>query len=62
MVIWIKIGTLPADRLSVVRKRKPPVLGEAFLVREREVSRPSLVQCDQIKNIGGELLYFAFRV
>ena len=61
MTIWIKIGTHAADVLPVVRKRKPPIVGEAFYVRERGQTRPSLVLCDEIKIINGTPLYFVSR-
>lgn len=62
MTIWIKIGTLPADLLQVVRKRWAPVVGETFYVRERgQEGRPTRVYCDQIKVVVGAPLYFVGR-
>lgn len=61
MTIWIKIGTLPADMLPVVRKRKAPMVGERFRVRERGNPKPTEVYCDAVKVIGGTPLYYVSR-
>jgi hypothetical protein len=61
MTIWIKIGTWPADVLPVVRKRKPPTVGETFYVRERGAIAPTRVYCDAIKDVAGTPLYFVSR-
>jgi len=62
MIIWVKIGTHPADMLRVVRKRRPPIAGDVFHVRERGPgSRPTRVRCDGVKDVGGAPLYMVSR-
>ncbi len=62
MKIWIKIGTLPADVLSMGRRRRAPVVGERLEVQERNVTGPSRVECDAIKVIDGRPLYYVSRL
>lgn len=69
MIIYAKIGTLSAKYVGVVRKRKAPVVGECFKVYEQmhngkpeRYQKPSGVLCDEIRTVGGELLYFCERM
>jgi hypothetical protein len=64
LVIYCKIGTWSSQRLPVVRKRKLPIVGETFEVREVEHSpRGTRVRCTDIKDLGGgEILYYLERI
>lgn len=55
-----KLGTMPQARMWVCRKRKLPVLGQTFEVKERRerTSRPQLVVCDEVQQMpSGYALY-----
>lgn len=59
MLIYAKIGTMSLTRVHVMRKRKAPVVGERFDVRERGKKIPTPVRCTSITPMGkGESLYF----
>lgn len=61
MKVWIKIGTHAADVLSMGRRQRAPVVGEAFNVRERGQVKWTEVRCDLIKVIDGRPLYYVSR-
>lgn len=68
MIIYAKIGTLAAKHVKVIRKHKPPVVGDFFEVHEHLDAKgwhgnykPSGVRCTEIRSVGGELLYVCER-
>lgn len=62
MKLYVKIGTMPGD-VVITRKRKPPIVGESFAIRERaHGSRYEYVRCTLIKELfAGEFLYYVDR-
>jgi hypothetical protein len=63
MILYFKIGSMPGMHMRVVRKRKPPVVGERFFVRDpkEKYSRHEPVRLLEIRNIGIHLLYVVER-
>lgn len=65
--IYAKIGSLPAKYIHVVRKRKPPIVGEAFKWKEpgsrarMRWQRPDGALCREIKSVDGVALYVCER-
>ncbi len=59
MNLYVKIGSMPAQYVSVVRKRKPPSVGERFFVRESKEKYAcwSPVRLLEVREVGGQLLY-----
>lgn len=49
--------------MLVVRKRKPPVIGERFFIRdpEEKYGRPEPVRLLEIRDVGPQLLYVVER-
>ena len=57
MKLHVKVGTHPAYFASVVRKRKPPKVGEQLIIRD-EYGREIRVLVDEIKDLGFSTVYF----
>ncbi len=64
MNVYIKVGTHSAMMMKVMYKRKPPKVGDMFLVRDLHEPRalPIRVLCDEIRDIDGRQLYFVERM
>ncbi len=64
MTIYIKIGTMPGKTLHLCRKRNPPNVGERVYVKSenKPYVRAESVVIDGIKDVGGRILYFAYRL
>lgn len=62
MNLYVKIGTMPGD-VVITRKRKPPIVGESFAIRERPCgSKYEQVRCTLIKEVSPNyFLYFVDR-
>jgi hypothetical protein len=63
MILHVKVGTLPAYYAEIVRKKKPPKVGECLQLKsELKNGEPIWVRCALIKDLGdGYLLYFMER-
>lgn len=68
MKLYAKIGTHSATYIHVCRKRKPPAIGEHFYFKEPD-GRTALrwlkeegAVCDEIRDVGGQLLYVCERM
>lgn len=62
MIIYVKVGTHSATKMEVARKRKLPVVGDIFDLREPgERWSAFTVRCCEIKDVYGEKLYFVER-
>ena len=59
MTLWVKVGTLSALIVHVVRKRKEPKSGDIFQIVED--GRRVRVICREIKEIGGRRLFYLER-
>jgi hypothetical protein len=63
MILYLKVGSLPGIHMHVVRKRKPPVIGERFFVRplDERYARHEPVRLLEIRNVGSGVLYVVER-
>ena len=69
MILSAKIGTHSLQKVKVFRKRNAPKVGDTFEVYESldrnlrpcSGTQPIRVRCTEIRDIGGEPLYFLDR-
>ncbi len=63
LIIYAKIGTLPAGYVHVKGKRKAPVVGEKLKVRDPDVRGAEWepVKVTEIRDVGRQKLYFVER-
>jgi hypothetical protein len=65
MKLHVKVGTMPAEYADALRLRNAPQVGDFFwLKRDSKWQGLSkvMVKLDQIKDLGGDLLYFVSMV
>ena len=63
MWIYVKIGTMPQQRVRVVRKRKPPKVGDLFQIYGPEkYSKKERMYCHEVRDMGNYDLYFLERM
>lgn len=63
MWIYAKVGTHAQTRVRVVRKRKPPKVGECFKIYGPEkYSKQEGVYCHEIRDMGNYDLYVLERM
>lgn len=58
MNLYMKVGTMPGMVMHVVRKRKPPTIGEVFYIQDPNLGRYAKhesVRLTEVRNIDGAL-------
>jgi len=59
MILYVKLGTHCGRKMIAPKLRRAPRIGKLFEVRELERGSKLLqVQLDEVRDIGGEILYF----
>jgi len=63
MILYFKVGSLPGMHMRVVRKRKPPVIGECFKIVDpkEKYARHEPVRLLEIRDVSSGTLYVVER-
>lgn len=59
MTLYFKVGSGPGSHMKIVRKRKPPSVGERFLIKNphSKFSREQSVRLIEVRDLGTHLMY-----